>query len=489
MAITSRADNYSDWYIDLVREARLADYAPVKGCMIIRPYGYAIWENIQKGLDKMFKDTGHVNAYFPLLIPKSFLSREASHVKGFAKECAVVTHYRLKNNDEGTAVIVDPESKLEEELIIRPTSETMIWSVFKDWIQSYRDLPILLNQWANVVRWEMRTRLFLRTTEFLWQEGHTAHATCEEAEEETMRMLLVYQDFAENYMAMPVFIGRKTESEKFAGALHTYCIEAMMQDKRALQAGTSHHLGQNFAKAFDVKYQDKSQKLEYVWSTSWGVSTRLIGGLIMTHSDDKGLILPPRLAPTQVVIIPIWPKEHHKADVLAAAARIKTQLLTANPDLRLHIDDDDANTPGWKFNEWELKGVPVRLELGPRDLANQAVMVYRRDQGVKVSMPMAELDHKIPELLDTIQADMLETARAFRDANTHTVTTYAEMEAVIAQGGFAKCFWAGDESHEDTLKNIQATVRCILFNTEGVSGPCIATGITTDQVAIIGKSY
>lgn len=476
--ITKRSEDYSQWYIDIIVQAQLADYAPVKGCMVIRPNGYAIWEHIQQALDKMFKETGHFNAYFPLFIPESFMNKEKEHVEGFSPECAVVTHGGGK--------------KLEENLYIRPTSETIIWSMYQKWIQSYRDLPILINQWANVVRWEMRTRLFLRTTEFLWQEGHTAHATYDDAEEETVRMLNVYKTFAEEYMALPVFHGKKTESEKFAGALHTYCIEAMMQDKKALQAGTSHNLGENFAKAFDVKFQDANKELRYVWATSWGVSTRLIGALIMAHSDDNGLVLPPKLAPTQVVIIPIFKDDAEKQQTVDAARKIKMQLIEKN--IRVHIDDRDQYRPGWKFNEWELKGVPIRMELGPKDLAAGQVVCARRDKTEKtdkITMKLEEISSKIPLLLDEIQKNLFDRAKKFRDDHTFQASSYDELKKYMEDdAGFVQCFWAGSREDETRLKDeMKATVRCIPFDQSGEKGKCIVTGKETNVKVIIGKAY
>lgn len=486
--ITKREQDYSQWYLDIIREAKLADYSPVKGCMVIRPDGYAIWENIQSALDQMFKDTGHVNAYFPIFIPKSFMSREAEHVEGFAKECAVITHYRLRQAENGTGVEVDPTAKLEEELIVRPTSETIIWSMYKNWIQSYRDLPILINQWANVVRWEMRTRLFLRTAEFLWQEGHTAHATYDEAEEETVRMLNVYKTFAEDYMAMPVFHGRKTHVEKFAGALHTYAIEAMMQDKKGLQAGTSHNLGQNFATAFDVKFQDKDGQLKHVWATSWGVSTRLIGALIMCHSDDNGLVMPPKLAPRQVVIVPIWKNDEEKSRVLETADAVKNQL--KEKGIRIHIDDRDQYKPGWKFNEWELKGVPVRLEIGPKDVDQDQAVLARRDTREKMTLPLAALADRIPALLTEIQKGLFEKARKFRDDNTCFVADYQTMvQALENEEGFVRVFWDGSDEDEQKLKDLKASVRCILPNESGEKGSGIINGKLTDQQVIVSKAY
>ncbi len=476
--ITKREQDYSQWYIDIILQAQLADYAPVKGCMIIRPNGYAIWELIQQQLDKMFKDTGHVNAYFPLFIPESFMNKEKEHVAGFSPECAVVTHGGGK--------------KLEENLYIRPTSETIIWSMYQKWIHSYRDLPILINQWANVVRWEMRTRLFLRTTEFLWQEGHTAHATAAEAEEEALKILNVYKTFAEEYMALPVIHGKKTESEKFAGALHTYCIEAMMQDKKGLQAGTSHNLGQNFAKAFDVKFQDENTELQYVWATSWGVSTRLIGALVMAHSDDNGLVLPPKLAPTQVVIIPIFKDETEKAQTVEAAQKIKHQLVSKN--IRVHVDDRDQYRPGWKFNEWELKGVPIRMELGPKDMAAGQVICARRDKTErtdKITLKLEEVETKVPELLDAIQKNLFDRSKKFQDENTFTAKNYSELKSLLdADKGFIRCFWAGSKEDEAKIKEeTKGTVRCIPFSDRIEKGICVFTGKETDVQVIFGKAY
>lgn len=484
--ITSRSDDYSQWYIDLVRKAGLADYSAVKGCMVIKPYGFAIWENMRDTLDRMFKDTGHVNAYFPLLIPKSFLSKEAAHVEGFAKECAVVTHYRLKNAEDGSGVIVDPEAKLEEELIIRPTSETIIWNTYKDWIQSYRDLPLLINQWANVVRWEMRTRLFLRTAEFLWQEGHTAHATKEEAVDETVKMLNVYADFAENWMAMPVIKGVKTANERFAGAEDTYCIEALMQDGKALQAGTSHFLGQNFAKAFDVQFSTKDNTLEYVWATSWGVSTRLMGALVMAHSDDDGLIIPPKLAPTQVVIVPIpkpLPELQEAADKIAAELRGR--------GVRVKIDNNDQDRPGFKFAEYEKIGIPIRLGLGARDLANGTIEVARRDTKEKSSVAVDGLTDHIVALLDEIQQNMYDRALQYRDAHITNVNTWDEfMDVLDNKGGFVNAHWDGTPETEDKIKELsKATIRCIPLDNAQESGACILTGKPSTQRVLFARAY
>jgi prolyl-tRNA synthetase len=485
---TTRLEDYSKWYNDLVHNADLAEHSDVKGCMIIKPYGYAIWENMRDILDRMFKETGHSNAYFPLFIPKSYLSKEASHVEGFAKECAVVTHYRLKMSDDGKSVVVDPEAKLQEELIIRPTSETIIWNSYRNWIQSYRDLPILINQWANVVRWEMRTRLFLRTAEFLWQEGHTAHATREEAIEETNQMLRVYATFAEEFMAMPVIMGRKTASERFAGADDTLCIEAMMQDGKALQAGTSHFLGQNFAKAFDVKFADKSGKLDYVWATSWGVSTRLMGALVMTHSDDEGLVLPPKLAPIQVVAIPIYKTEEELHLIEEKFKCIGNALKSLG--IRFKFDGDDNKRPGWKFNEYEVKGVPIRLAMGPRDLENGQVEIARRDTKEKSSIAADGVVEHIAALLDEIQANLLERSRAHREANTFSVDTYEEFKQRIDEGGFFLAHWDGTAETEELIKNeTKATIRCIPFDGPSEAGTCMVTGKPSAQRVIFAKAY
>ena len=471
--ITKRAQDYSQWYIDVVRKAELAEHSPVKGCMVIRPTGYGIWEKIQQHLDRMFKETGHVNAYFPMFIPESFLKKEAEHVEGFAPECAVVTHGGGK--------------KLEEPLVVRPTSETIIWSTYKNWINSYRDLPLLINQWANVCRWEMRTRLFLRTTEFLWQEGHTAHATHEEAEEETMKMVRVYQRFAEDYMAMPVFVGRKTDSEKFAGALHTYCIEAMMQDGKALQAGTSHHLGQNFAKAFDVKFQDADKELKYVHATSWGVSTRLIGGMIMTHSDDNGLVIPPRLAPMPVVFVPIW-RSDEQMDLVVGKAR---EITKDWDPLFYRIDDRDQYKPGYKFNEWELKGVPIRIEIGPRDVEQNTVVVVRRDTGEKIPMPMEGLREKLEALLEEIQQNLFTLAKQRMDENLHTVDSYDEYKQQVGKGGFFRVFLDHEnpEVEAKLQEDTRSTVRCIPFDAPEEEGPCMISGKLCKNRVIAAQSY
>lgn len=487
--ITSREQNYSQWYIDLVTKADLAEYSAVKGCMVIKPYGYSIWEKIQATLDKMFKDTGHSNAYFPLFIPKSFFSKEASHVEGFAKECAVVTHYRLKNAPDGSGVIVDPEAKLEEELIVRPTSETIIWNTYRGWIQSYRDLPILVNQWANVVRWEMRTRLFLRTSEFLWQEGHTAHATKEEAIEETEKMLNVYANFAEGHMAMPVIKGVKSENERFAGALETYCIEALMQDGKALQAGTSHFLGQNFAKAFDVKFATKEGKLEYVWATSWGVSTRLMGALIMAHSDDDGLVLPPKLAPIQVVIVPIFKSEEELTRIRETGQKIKKSLESRGISVKL--DDRDTHKPGWKFAEYELKGVPVRIAIGPRDLENGTVEVARRDTKEKTVLQITDIDQKIEHMLEQIQGNIFLKARDFLNLNTNRADSYEEFKDILGKkGGFILAHWDGTKETEEKIKNeTKATIRCIPLNAPSEKGKCIYSGKDSSRRVLFATAY
>jgi prolyl-tRNA synthetase len=484
--ITDRSKDYSQWYLDVVKEAKLADHSPVRGSMIIRPNGFALWENMKQALDKMFKDTGHENAYFPLFIPKSFLSKEAQHVEGFAKECAVVTHSRLKSVDGG--VEVDPESRLEEELIVRPTSETIIWDAYRNWIQSYRDLPILINQWANVVRWEMRTRLFLRTMEFLWQEGHTAHATEEEAVEETRRMLEVYKTFAEEFMAMPVVTGVKTESERFAGAVDTYCIEAMMQDGKALQAGTSHFLGQNFAKAFDVKFQDKDGDHKYVWATSWGVSTRLIGGLIMTHSDDQGLVLPPKLAPTQVVIVPIYRNDEQKSTVLDYAEPILSAL--KEKGVAVKLDDRDNFKPGFKFAQHEAEGIPLRIAIGPRDVENGNLELARRDTLEKSIVPSAGIADLITELLDTIQQDLFQAARKRMDDTTREVDSYEEFKKEIEDGGFIYAHWDGTAETEAKIKEeTKATIRCIPFEDDPIPGECMVTGKRSAQKVLFARSY
>ena len=487
--LTNRDENYAQWYNDLVIKAELAENSVVRGCMVIKPYGFAIWEKIQAALDRMFKDTGHVNAYFPLFIPKSFFSREAKHVEGFAKECAIVTHYRLKNDETGKGVIVDPTAKLEEELIIRPTSETIIWNSYKNWIHSYRDLPILINQWANVVRWEMRTRLFLRTSEFLWQEGHTAHATMEEAVEETERMINVYSDFAENFMALPVVKGYKSESERFAGAIDTYAIEALMQDGKGLQAGTSHFLGQNFAKAFDVQFTDRTGKLDYVWATSWGVSTRLIGALIMAHSDNHGLVLPPRLAPIQVVIIPIYKNNSQLESISAVAKKIKADLESGG--ISVKYDDRDTNKPGWKFADYELKGVPVRIAIGPRDLENGTVEIARRDTLEKETIPAATIIDHVSKLLVDIQKNIYMKASEFKEKNTFNVDKWEEFVNILDnQGGFIMAHWDGTAATEEKIKDeTKATIRCIPFDSPGEPGKCIYSGKPSKRRVLFARSY
>ncbi len=486
--LTTRAEDYSKWYNELVIKADLAENSGVRGCMVIKPYGYAIWERIQAELDRMFKETGHQNAYFPLFIPKSYFSKEASHVDGFAKECAVVTHYRLKNDENGD-IIVDPDAKLEEELIVRPTSETIIWDTYRKWIQSYRDLPILVNQWANVVRWEMRTRLFLRTAEFLWQEGHTAHATKKEAIAEAEQMMNVYAEFVENYMAIPVIKGLKTETERFAGALETYCIEALMQDGKALQAGTSHFLGQNFAKAFDVKFTDKDGKQEYVWATSWGVSTRLMGALIMTHSDDNGLVLPPNLAPDQVVIVPIYRNEEQLAAASEVAKSLMADLRSAG--LRVKFDDRDTQKPGWKFNEYELKGVPVRIAIGPKDVENKTVEVARRDTLTKEIVPNEDVVSKIVGLMTEIQSNLFDKAMAFRSEHTTEVHSYDEFKKVLdTTAGFVLAHWDGTPETEERVKNeTKATIRCIPLDGDTTSGTCIFTGKPSPRKVLFARAY
>jgi prolyl-tRNA synthetase len=489
--LPKRSEDYSLWYNELVKRADLAENSPVRGCMVIKPYGYSIWEKMQAELDRMFKETGHSNAYFPLFIPKSFLSKEASHVEGFAKECAVVTHYRLKNAEDGSGVIVDPEAKLEEELIVRPTSETVIWSTYKNWIQSYRDLPLLVNQWANVVRWEMRTRLFLRTTEFLWQEGHTAHATSEEAMSETVQMMNIYAQFAEEFMALPVVKGKKTDSERFAGADETLCIEALMQDGKALQAGTSHFLGQNFAKAFEVKFATKEGGLEYVWGTSWGVSTRLMGALIMAHSDDNGLVLPPKLAPFQVVIVPIYRGEEELALISVKAKEIMADLRKAG--ISVKYDDRDTQKPGWKFAEYELKGVPVRIALGPRDLENKTLEIARRDNLTKESfqwedMPIAE---KIGGLLEEIQEGIYQKAFDFRKENTTEVNSWEEFKQVLEdKAGFLSAHWDGTAETEEKIKELtKATIRCIPLDQAPEQGVCVYSGKPSSGRVLFAKAY
>jgi len=499
--ITRRADDYSQWYLDIVQRAELAENSAVRGCMVIKPRGYAIWERMQRALDCMFKETGHVNAYFPLFIPKSFLAKEEEMAEGFAKECAVVTHHRLKAVP-GKGLVVDPDSRLEEELVVRPTSETIIWNTYKSWIQSYRDLPLLINQWANVVRWEMRTRLFLRTAEFLWQEGHTAHATQAEAEEEARRMLEVYRTFAEEWMAVPVLTGPKTEGQKFPGAVYTLCIEALMQDRRALQAGTSHFLGQNFARAFDVKFQNQAGQLEYAWATSWGVSTRLIGGLIMTHSDDQGLVLPPRLAPLHAVIVPIFKKPQERQAVLAAAEKLAAAIrdlplgdwLNHEP-VGVKVDDREQYQPGYKFNEWELRGAPVRIELGPKDLANNACVLARRDlpgkEAKEIGVPLAGAPDRVAEMLRAMQTDLLERARAFREANSYQVDSYDDFKKMIEEpGGFLWAHWDGSRETEDRIAaETKATIRCIPSDRPREPGRCMVTGRPSAGRVVFAKAY
>lgn len=486
--LTKRSENYSQWYNDLVVKADLAEQSAVRGCMVIKPYGYAIWEKMQRTLDDMFKETGHVNAYFPLLIPKSFLSREAEHVEGFAKECAVVTHYRLKNAEDGSGVVVDPAAKLEEELIIRPTSETIIWNTYKNWIHSYRDLPILCNQWANVFRWEMRTRIFLRTAEFLWQEGHTAHATKEEALVEAKKMLGVYADFAEKYMAVPVIKGVKTAHERFAGALETFTIEAMMQDGKALQSGTSHFLGQNFAKAFDVKFINKENKLDYVWATSWGVSTRLMGALIMTHSDDNGLVLPPHLAPIQVVIVPIYRKQEQLAMVSEKVAGIVEGLKAKG--ISVKYDDADNKRPGFKFADYELKGVPVRLVIGPKDLEENTAEVMRRDTLGKETVSLDGIVDYVANLLEDIQNNIYSKARNFRDSHIFEANSYDEFKELIEKGGFVLAHWDGTTETEERVKEeTKATIRCIPLDGDTTPGTCIFTGKPSERRVIFARNY
>jgi prolyl-tRNA synthetase len=487
--ITTREKDYSQWYNDIIIKAGLADYSAVRGCMVIKPYGFALWENMRDQLDKMFKETGHQNAYFPLFIPKSFLSKEASHIEGFAKECAVVTHYRLMSDPNGSGIIVDPDAKLEEELIVRPTSETIIWNTYKTWIQSYRDLPIKVNQWANVVRWEMRTRLFLRTTEFLWQEGHTAHATSREAIDETIQMLNVYADFAEEWMAMPVIKGVKSINERFAGAVDTYCIEALMQDGKALQSGTSHFLGQNFAKAFDVQFTDKENKLDYVWATSWGVSTRLIGALVMAHSDDDGLVLPPKIAPLQVVIVPIYKGDDQKQMIDEKVKLFMEDFKALG--IRVKYDDDDNNRPGWKFAEYELKGVPVRIAIGARDMQNNVVEVARRDTKEKNSVSMDGLANTVSVLLNDIQENIYNKAKTFRENNITKADTWNEFEKLLDEkGGFISAHWDGTAETEDKIKELtKSTIRCIPLNNPQEEGKCILTGNPSKERVLFARAY
>lgn len=487
--LTTRKQDYSQWYNELILRGGLADHSAVRGCMVIKPYGYALWENMRDELDRQFKATGHQNAYFPLFIPKSFLSKEAAHVDGFAKECAVVTHYRLKNDPNGKGIIVDPEAKLEEELIVRPTSETIIWSTYKNWIQSYRDLPLLINQWANVVRWEMRTRLFLRTAEFLWQEGHTAHASKEEAIEETERMLDVYANFAEEYMALPVIRGIKSPNERFAGAEETYCIEALMQDGKALQAGTSHFLGQNFAKAFDVKFTSKEGKQDFVWATSWGVSTRLMGALIMSHSDDSGLVLPPRLAPIQVVIVPIYKGDEQLELLTQFIQPIITKLKAKG--ISVKFDNRDTHKPGWKFAEYELKGVPVRIAIGPRDMENGTVEVARRDTKEKSVYQVTDLDLKVEHLLSQIQDNIYKKAQTFREENTYRADSWEEFNKILDdKGGFIYAHWDGTPETEEKIKEMsKATIRCIPLGNKLEAGKCILTGNPSIQRVVFARAY
>ena len=487
--IPDKNKDFSGWYNEIIKKADLAENSPVRGCMIIKPYGYSIWEKMQSVLDKMFKDSGHYNAYFPLFIPKSYLSKEADHVEGFAKECAVVTHYRLKNDENKKGLIVDPNAKLEEELIVRPTSETVIWNSYKNWIQSYRDLPILVNQWANVVRWEMRTRLFLRTSEFLWQEGHTAHSNKDEAIKETLTILNIYSSFLEEYMSIPVLKGIKSESEKFAGAIDTYCIEALMQDGKALQAGTSHFLGQNFAKAFNVQFANSDGKMDYVWGTSWGVSTRLIGALIMSHSDNNGLILPPNLAPIQVVMVPIFNSDDEYETIINLFQKIKTSLLKLN--ISCKIDDRKFHKPGWKFAEYEMKGVPVRIALGPRDLEKNTLEIARRDNLKKEIISVENAEQKIQQILKLIQKDILKKAKNFRDKNSHEAKDYDEFKTLAKNNsGFIYAHWDGTEKTEEKIKSdTKATIRCIPYENKGKPGKCIVTGKPSKQKVIFAKAY
>ena len=487
--IPDKNKDFSGWYNEIIKKADLAENSPVRGCMIIKPYGYSIWEKMQYVLDKMFKDSGHYNAYFPLFIPKSYLSKEADHVEGFAKECAVVTHYRLKNDENKKGLIVDPNAKLEEELIVRPTSETVIWNSYKNWIQSYRDLPILVNQWANVVRWEMRTRLFLRTSEFLWQEGHTAHSNKDEAIKETLTILNIYSSFLEEYMSIPVLKGIKSESEKFAGAIDTYCVEALMQDGKALQAGTSHFLGQNFAKAFNVQFANSDGKMDYVWGTSWGVSTRLIGALIMSHSDNNGLILPPNLAPIQVVMVPIFNSDDEYEAIINLFEKIKTSLLKLN--ISCKIDDRKFHKPGWKFAEYEMKGVPVRIALGPRDLEKNTLEIARRDNLKKEIISIENAEQKIQQILKLIQKDILKKAKNFRDENSHDAKDYDEFKTLAKNNsGFVYAHWDGTGKTEEKIKSdTKATIRCIPYENKGKPGKCIVTGKPSKQKVIFAKAY
>jgi len=487
--LPKKEDNFSAWYNELVKKADLAENSSVRGCMVIKPYGFSIWEKMQSKLDEMFKETGHKNAYFPLFIPKSYLSKEADHVEGFAKECAVVTHYRLKSDKNSGGIVVDPEAKLEEELIVRPTSETVIWNTYKNWIQSYRDLPILVNQWANVVRWEMRTRLFLRTSEFLWQEGHTAHETEKEAKEETIKILNIYSKFLEDTMAVPVLKGLKSDNEKFAGAEDTYCVEALMQDGKALQAGTSHFLGQNFAKAFDVEFTTSEGKKEYVWGTSWGVSTRLVGALIMAHSDNNGLVLPPNLAPIQVILIPIFNSEEEYEKILNKLKKIE-RLLKEN-EITCEIDSRKNHKPGWKFSEYEMKGVPIRLALGPKDLLNGTIEIARRDTLTKDTVSIDQINNIIPKLLKEIQNNLYEKAKKFRENNSREVKNYKEFKKIFKnENGFVYAHWDGTSDTEELIKKeTKATIRCIPINTKKVSGKCIVTGRESKGLVVFGKAY
>ena len=486
--VTPKSENYSKWYTDVITKAELADYGPVKGTMVIRPYGYQIWENLKDSLDIEFKKTGHVNGYFPLFIPKSFLAKEAEHVEGFAKECAIVTHSRLKNNDDKTDLIPDPESKLEEEIIVRPTSETVIWSMYKKWIKSHRDLPILMNQWANVVRWEMRTRLFLRTSEFLWQEGHTAHSTENEAKEETLKILTIYKEVVEGMLGIPVICGTKTDAEKFAGAETTYCIESMMGDKRALQAGTSHYLGQNFAKAFNVKFQDSDNTEKYVYATSWGVSTRLIGALIMVHGDDKGLRLPPNIAPIQIVFVPIYKTDEDYQKIKDYLSSILTYC--ENNHIRYKLDNREKLSPGYKFNEWEMKGVPIRVEVGPRDLADGNITIVRRDNFEKTIEKIDTIESKIINILEDIQNSLFNNALKFQNENTHQVQNYEEFKTIINTGGFIKCGWDGNPQTEAKIKSeTNATIRCIPMNQEFDNLNCIYSSKPAKYQVIFAKAY
>jgi prolyl-tRNA synthetase len=486
--LAKREEDYAQWYNDLVVKADLAENSGVRGCMVIKPYGYAIWETMQSDLDRRFKETGHQNAYFPIFIPKSYFSKEADHVEGFAKECAVVTHYRLKNAEDGSGVVVDEDARLEEELIVRPTSETIIWDTYRNWVQSYRDLPILINQWANVVRWEMRTRLFLRTAEFLWQEGHTAHATKAEAIQEAETMLRVYAEFVEEILAIPVIRGIKTESERFAGALETYCIEALMQDGKALQAGTSHFLGQNFAKAFDVKFQDKEGKVDHVWATSWGVSTRLMGALIMSHSDNNGLVLPPRLAPTQLVIVPIYRGQEELDALRPVAEKLMNEL--RDRGVRVGFDDRDTYKPGWKFNQYELQGVPLRIALGKRDLENGTVELARRDTLEKSSIPLEEVAGTVNDLLGQIQQSLFDRALRFQKANTHRVDSWEEFVERIEEGGFLSAHWDGTaETEERIKKETKATIRCIPLDAEEENRKCVYSGNPSKRRVLFARAY